>query len=205
MAASSFEKSNLTWQLRMAQQQVGEWWEMQMDQFKNNLSNTSLPLDLENWDIATLALITKVLSGFCFAFLIFKVVQAVWQRLSPYLYTLKFRNQTPELSSKTNKSQQTVTTWLKRSQKFRQQGNYRDACLCLYNAMLQQLNDTNLIPNEPSRTDGEYLDLTHTLPNSSAYRTLLLMHQELCFNQGDISQADFEQCQTAYQQLFRPS
>lgn len=205
MTASSFEKSNITWQLRMLQQQAAEWFEIQIEQFKSNLSATRLPLGLENWDIETLWLITKILSGFCLAFLAFKIVQLVWQRLSPYLYTLKLGNQTDQLPNNKNTSQQSVATWLKRSQKFKQQGNYRDACLCLYNAMLQQLNDTNLIPNEPSRTDGEYLHLTQPLPHSPAYQTLLLIHQELCFNQADISQADFERCQTAYQQLFSQS
>ncbi len=202
MTANSFEKSNINWQLRMLQQQVAQWWELQTDQFKNNLSDTPLPFGLDNWDIETLWWMTKILGGLGLAVILFKIVQVIWQRLSPYLYRFQLRNQTHQLISKNTQSELTVATWLKRSQQFQQKGNYRDACLCLYKAMLQQLNDQGLIPNEPSRTDGEYLHLTQTLPHSQAYRTLLLMHQELCFNQADISQADFEQCQNAYQHLF---
>lgn len=205
MAANSFEKSNINWQLRMLQQQVAQWWELQTDQFKNNLSHTPLPFGLDNLDIETLWWITKILGGLGLAVLLFKIVQVVWQRLSPYLYTFQLRHQTRKLISKNTQSELSVVTWLKRSQKFQQIGNYRDACLCLYKAMLQQLNDQGLIPDEPSRTDGEYLHLTQALPDSQAYRTLLLMHQELCFNQADISQGDFEQCQNAYQHLFNQS
>lgn len=205
MAANSFEKSNINWQLRMLQQQVAQWWELQTDQFKNNLSHAPLPFGLDNLDIETLWLITKILAGLGLAFLLFKIIQVIWQRLSPYLYTFQLHRQIQQSSSKNTQSELTVATWLKRSQKFQQIGNYRDASLCLYKAMLQQLNDGGIIPNEPSRTDGEYLHLTQNLPHSQAYRTLLLMHQELCFNQADISQADFEQCQNAYQHLFSQS
>lgn len=205
MTANSFEKTNINWQLRMLQQQVAQWWELQTDQFKNNLSHAPLPFGLDNLDIETLWLITKILGGLGLAFLLFKIVQGAWQRLSPYLYRFQLQNPTHQLLSKNTQSELTVATWLKRSQKFQQTGNYRDACLCLYKAMLQQLNDRGIIPDEPSRTDGEYLRLTQTFPDSQAYRTLLLIHQELCFNQADISQTDFEQCQNAYQHLFSQS
>jgi hypothetical protein len=41
----------------------------------------------------------------------------------------------------------TIDKLLGRSQKFKQQGNYYQACRYLYLAMLQRLHDSGMIPN----------------------------------------------------------
>ncbi|MGB3204593.1 MAG: DUF4129 domain-containing protein, partial [Crinalium sp.] len=98
-------------------------------------------------------------------------------------------------------SELTVSDWLKRSQTFQRQGNYAEACRCLYMAMLQQLNDSGIVPHQPSRTDGEYLQLIQDLPQYRSYETLLTTHQKACFGNTEIRAVEFEQCQQAYRAI----
>jgi hypothetical protein len=69
-------------------------------------------------------------------------------------------------------------------------------------AMLQRLNDTGIVQHEPSRTDGEYLQLLiQQLPQPRPYQTLLMTHQQLCFSNVEASPSLFEQCQQAYREI----
>jgi hypothetical protein len=68
-------------------------------------------------------------------------------------------------------------------------------------ALLQQLNDNGIALHQPSRTDGEYLRLTQDLPQEQAYELLLLVHEQLCFGDREISQPVFEECQQAYREI----
>jgi hypothetical protein len=67
--------------------------------------------------------------------------------------------------------------------------------------MLQQLNDAGIAPQQPSRTDGEYLQLTQDLPQQQSYQTLLAIHEQLCFGNVEISGSVFEECQEAYREI----
>jgi hypothetical protein len=113
------------------------------------------------------------------------------------------RNQLSESADKarTQNSEVLIANWLQRSQKFQQQGNYREACLCLYKAMLQRLNDTGIVKDQPSRTDGEYLQLVQQLPQPQPYQTLLITHQKLCFSNAEASPSLFDECQQAYREI----
>ncbi|MEG3972103.1 MULTISPECIES: hypothetical protein [unclassified Microcoleus] len=59
------------------------------------------------------------------------------------------------------------------TQKLQQQGKYRQACRCLYMALLQRLNDAGTVVYQPRRTDGEYLQLIQQLPQPVSYETLI--------------------------------
>ncbi len=85
------------------------------------------------------------------------------------------------------------------------QGNYREACRALYLNLLEQLNDQQILPHELSRTDGEYLRALETLVARllPPWQLLLSTHGRLCFSTAEISAADFEQCQQAYNQCIR--
>ncbi|NEQ27810.1 MAG: DUF4129 domain-containing protein, partial [Microcoleus sp. SIO2G3] len=113
------------------------------------------------------------------------------------LQTSQFSPKLPQ----TSVSELSVAGWLERSQKFQQQGNYQEACLCLYRAMLQRLNDAGIAPHQSSRTDGEYLQLIRQLPQPQPYQTLLMTHQQLCFSNTEASPSVFEQCQQAYREI----
>ena len=55
--------------------------------------------------------------------------------------------------------------------------------------------------HQPSRTDGEYLQLIQQLPQPAPYETVIAIHQQLYFGNAEASQSTFEQCQQAYQQI----
>lgn len=198
MSTGSFEKNSLGWQLAYMQQQLGEWWELQTSRFAPNIPNMSLPSWLSS---SLLWTIVKITFWLLLAFVLSWIVVWMMRRLSPYFYSL--RNQWREESEpgKIISRELTIRDWLKQSQKFQQQGNYREACLCLYKAMLQQLNDSGIATHQSSRTDGEYLQLIQQLPKSSPYQILLMTHQQLCFSNIEASLSLLEECQQAYREI----
>ncbi len=198
MPASPFEKNSLGWQLYQLQQRVGEWWELQTSRFVPNVPNASLPSWLKSPLLWTIA---KIAFWVLLAWLLSWAALRIMRRLSPYFYGL--RNQLSESADKARaqNSEVLIANWLQRSQKFQQQGNYREACLCLYRAMLQRLNDTGIAKDQPSRTDGEYLQLVQQLPQPQPYQTLLLTHQELSFSNAEASPSLFDECQQAYREI----
>ena len=199
MPAGSFEKNNWGWQLSQLQQRFGEWWELQTTRFSPDIPNMSVPSWLKS---PLLWLIVKAAFWVLLAFLLCWAAVQVMRSLSPYFYSLRNQlNQSADKATKTSASESSVAGWLQRSQKFQQQGNYREACLCLYMAMLQRLNDTGVAPHQLSRTDGEYLQLIQLLPQPQPYQTLLMTHQELCFSHTEASPSVFEQCQQAYREI----
>lgn len=195
MSMGSFEKNNLGWQLYQLRQRLGEWWELKTSQ---TLSNMSLP----SWITSPiLEKVIKALFWGILGLLVTWLVWQLWQVLHPYLYNLKNQRSQLTNSATTSVRESSVADWLQRSQKFQQQGNYREACICLYRAMLQRLNDRGIAEHQPSRTDGEYLKVVQQLPQSNPYQTLLTIHQQLCFSRAEASPRMFEQCQQAYRDI----
>jgi len=78
---------------------------------------------------------------------------------------------------------------------------YRQACRCLYMALLQRLDDAGTVVYQPSRTDGEYLQLIQQLPQPVPYETLIRIHEQLYFGNTEADASTFEQCQQAYQKI----
>ncbi|MCA1995066.1 MAG: DUF4129 domain-containing protein, partial [Coleofasciculus sp. S288] len=182
MPLSSFEKNSVGWQLAQWRQQIGEWLELKTSQ---TLSNASVPSWLTSPLLWTLV---KVVCWIILGLLLTWAIWQLWQLLRPYFYTLKNKhNQSVAKAIKTSVRELSAAGWLQRSQKLQQQGNYREACLCLYRAMLQRLNDTGIAPHQSSRTDGEYLQLVQQLSQSTPYQTLLMTHQQLCFSNTEAS------------------
>jgi hypothetical protein len=201
MSTSPFEKSNFGWQLGQIVQRMGEWWELQTSRFKPKIPNTSLPDWLNSpifWTIVNAAFWVVL------ALLLSWTALQIMRRLSPYFYSLTNQIKQSADNTKLLDKDLSIARWLQQAQKFQQQGNYREACLCLYKAMLQRLNDSGVAPHQPSRTDGEYLQLVQQLPQSQPYQTLLMTHQELCFSNTEASPSLFEQCQQAYREIEAP-
>ncbi|MGK7874926.1 MAG: DUF4129 domain-containing protein [Xenococcaceae cyanobacterium] len=199
MSAGSFEKNNLGWQLYQLGQRIGEWWELQTYKVADNIPD--IP-GLSWLDSEIFWMIAKVVFWLILALLLIWAALQIIGLVSPYLYTLRNKlSQAVERETKTAVKELSVTGWLGRSRKFQQQGNYREACLCLYMATLQRLNDSGIAPHQPSRTDGEYLQLIQQLPQPIPYQTLLLTHQQLCFGNAEASPSVFEECQEAYREI----
>lgn len=195
MSESSFEKTNFGWQLAQSQQRFLEWWELKTAQ---NMPNVELP----SWfDSPILRAIAKAAFWVILALLAVWASWQIWQLLRFYVHNFKKRNQQTDISAKPTIEDSSVAEWFLRSQKLQQQGKYRQACRCLYMAALQRLNDAGTVVHQPSRTDGEYLQLIQQLPQPAPYETVIAIHQQLYFGNAEASQSTFEQCQQAYQQI----
>jgi hypothetical protein len=192
VSSGTFETTNFGWQLQQLQQRLSEGLERFFA--RSNPTNTIFP----NWQIPI-----WLQTGVFWLLVLGLVGWASWQlyqSLRPYMGVLRSFNSG---SAPAPAPRDTLSTadWLARSRRAHQQGNDREACRLLYMAALQQLHETGLIPQEPSRTDGEYLRLTQDLPSASAYRTLLRVHERICFSDAAISAELFDRCWQAYREI----
>ncbi len=94
-----------------------------------------------------------------------------------------------------------VTSWLDQAQQQQQAQQYGLACRSLYFAMLLKLDEAEIIPQRPSRTDREYLYLTQDLPQPDASQLLLETHERLCFSRASASEDLFQHCLGAFQKI----
>jgi hypothetical protein len=194
LASGTFQKNSLDWQIQLFQRRVSEWLEWLLS---NPSDSTDSSWQLPEW----------VLEAVFWIMVVGVVGWAGWQLyklLYPYIAPY-FAAQPQTLSDRSphyiQASALTTAEWLKRSQLAQQQGNYREACRALYMATLQRLNDTNLIQQEPSRTDGEYLTLSQGLNPPSAYQLLIQTHERLYFSGADISREVYDRCWQAYGEI----
>ena len=188
------EKNSIGWQLSQFLQQLGEWLELQTTRLNKNIPQ--LPEGIPSWLVEGLKAIAWIVA---FALLLW-LGRYMWRRLEPYLMGLRTRRTVGRnTTSKTN--DMAVEAWLKRSQTYFSQGNYREACRCLYMATLQLLHERAIARHQPSRTDREYLQLVQQLPQFQSYRTLIATHEQLCFSNREVLSETFERCQQAYRDI----
>ncbi|PSM46887.1 hypothetical protein C7Y66_22655 [Chroococcidiopsis sp. CCALA 051] len=196
MKEGEFEKNSIGWQLSQLQQQVGEWLELQTMRLNKNIPQ--LPESIPSWLVEGLKAIAWIVA----IALLLWLVRYVWRRLEPYFIELRTRRVVGrKTTAKT--SEMPVEAWLRRSQAYFHQGDYREACRCLYMATLQLLHERAIARHQPSRTDREYLQLVQQLPQFQSYRTLITTHEQLCFSDGEVLSETFERCQQAYRDIAR--
>ncbi|MBW4558353.1 MAG: DUF4129 domain-containing protein [Trichormus sp. ATA11-4-KO1] len=198
MSTDTFETTSWSWQLSQFQQQVGEWLEYQSYRFQQVLPELS-PGSISPWLVDLLKFLFWLVLG------LFLVVVGwrLWREFSPYVYSwLAGRGSFDNAGGKTHVSDLSVAVWWERSQALYRQGNYREACRCLYSAILQHLHDTQVIPHQFSRTDGEYLRLLRSSVSLiQPYETLITTHERLCFGNAEILPENYQQCQQAYREI----
>ncbi|NJR38293.1 MAG: DUF4129 domain-containing protein [Leptolyngbyaceae cyanobacterium CSU_1_4] len=199
MASGTFEKSSADWWIQQQQQQVGEGIEAWFSGFR--LGN----LGTEDWTLPA-----WFLQGFFWAVIGGLGAGLGWQLyqiLKPYgaSFLRRDSSRSPSLSTSVQPS---AADWLERSRHAQQQGNYREACRSLYMASLHHLSDRNLIRQQESRTDGEYLSLILQIDppqnRSNSYQLLIRTHERLCFSDASPSAETFERCWQAYQEIQNP-
>jgi hypothetical protein len=196
MAAGSFEKNSVVWQIQQIQRQIGEWWELQSSRLALNVNLPSPSWDWINWSL--LWEITKAILILLLVVLIIWAAWQIWQLLSPTLSRLG--EQASDRTFNPTEKELSLADWVRRSQQFQQQGNYYQAIRCLYLATLQRLSDRKIALHQISRTDGEYLQIIQQLPRSQPYQFLLATHQQLCFGNGQASLPLLEEYQQAYRE-----
>lgn len=200
-ATEDFAKTSWGWQLSQFQQQVGEWIEFQLSRLRSPFSDINPQWSL---DIPWLVDLIKALVWLLIIVILAWLVWQLWRVLEPYLYSWRQQKIERAIAHNTQLIQSSVQNWVKRSQIYFTQGNIKEACRCLYQAMLQRLHDTGIAPHQASRTDGEYQQLLDSLPKSPAYQTLIATHEQICFGSAEVSLDNFEQCQQAYREISEP-
>jgi Domain of unknown function (DUF4129) len=171
--STAAEKTSWRWQLEQLQQQVGEWIEVKLRSNDRDLNLDIFPPWLGP---LLIRLVWLILAGLAI-WIGYRIIYPYWQRWV----------------ARNNQSKLTLDRSLERV--------YTQASRWLYLAMLQRLNDAQLIPHQFSRTDREYLHLLRTIPIVNIGETLVSIHEQLHFGDRDISSADFERCQQAYRQI----
>ncbi|MEA5619699.1 DUF4129 domain-containing protein [Cronbergia sp. UHCC 0137] len=200
MSTDAFEKTSWSWQFYLFQQQVGQWLEYQFSRFERVLPELPSGWSISPWVADLLKLLFWLVLG------LFLVVISwrLWQEFSPYLYSWLAGLENSHVSQrKVDSGESSISFLLTRGHEFYLQGDYREACRYVYLAMLQQLHERAIALQQPSRTDGEYLQLLNSIVSPiQGYETLITIHEQLCFNNTDILPENYQQCQQAYRELF---
>lgn len=198
MSDTIFKQNSLVWRSHLLQQRIQEWWELQSSRLADNTPDVPI-LDL---DAEWLRLVVKFLLWSITAAILVWLTWQLWLLFRPYIRTWqKQQQQSRQLSNQQTVIELSIDEWLERSQDFQKQRDYRQAIFCLYQAMLQQLSDRDIIPNLSSRTDREYLKLIQQsqISPSQSYQLLLNTHEQLCFTNQDPDESLWQQCQQAFQ------
>ncbi|MBD2165399.1 DUF4129 domain-containing protein [Calothrix membranacea FACHB-236] len=199
MPTESFEKNSWDWQLSQMQQQVGEWIEYQFSRLES-----ALPQLPPGWSISPwLSELLKFLFWLILGLFVVWLLWLLWREFGPYIYSWLTRRGNQHISRTTiTATELSVPLWLARSQEYYRQGNYPEACRCLYMAILQRLHDSNVINHKSSRTDGEYLQLLRSsITPIQPYETLITTHEQLCFGDEEILPENYEHCQQAFREI----
>ena len=196
MKTATYEKSNVFWQLHQTWMRFEEWLEQQFSVPRGQVPDLVFP----DWLPNLLAQLARIGFWLVVALLVILLGGMIWRIVQGYggngFWSGSFR---PKSQAKVE--QLTALQWWERSQQHARNREWGEACRCLYFGMLQQLHDRQIIPQQSSRTDGEYRQLTQTLSPAAAYEQLLATHEQVCFSQAMITHQDFEQCQQSFQQI----
>ncbi|TVQ21965.1 MAG: DUF4129 domain-containing protein [Leptolyngbya sp. DLM2.Bin15] len=191
-----YQDTSLGWQAQQATQQFSEWIEAQWSAVQPDAAMPQVtPPD---WLLRTLFI---MIIGGLLGWLGWQLYREFAPQIQAWLGQEAGRRrparppQTPVYSAE---------TWVRQARQAQQAGDYREACRCLYMAMLSQLSAQDIIRLEASRTDGEYRALLLTMADPAPYYLLLAIHEQLCFSSQGISAAEWERCWAAYQDLPSP-
>jgi Domain of unknown function (DUF4129) len=186
-----FQKTSWQWQLEQIQQRLGEWI---MAKLRFGSPKQVLP----PWLISAISYLLWFLLFAGLAWIVYLIINRYGKQLG-------FRRRRPGEPELKPAKQYTLAELLGKSQQFQSQKNYGEACRYLYLAMLQRLNDANLVPHQISRTDREYAKILNHLPGMAPInnqgKILLQTHEQLQFADRTITAEGFDSCQQAYTQL----
>jgi Domain of unknown function (DUF4129) len=187
----SAEKTSWRWQLEQQQQQLGEWIEVKL-----RSNDRDLQLDIfPPW-------LGDLLVRLTWLVLLGLVLWFGYRVIYPYLQNwIDQQNRSNSAPSSAPVKVFTVSELLAKSQQFQRDGDYTQASRWLYLAMLQRLNDADLIPHQFSRTDRQYLQLLRAIPIIDVGEVLVSIHEQLHFGNRQIEIEDFDRCQQAYRQI----
>lgn len=203
MSANAYETDSLNWQVRQGTQRLSEWIEYQTAQWTIDL-DIDLP-DLPNW-----AWPEEIGQGIFWLLVVAGSIWLSWcltRGIAPYFQ--RWLDAKQDWTTALSQAAPTASThspqyWFRQAQVQARQGNYRDACLALYQATIQRLNDSQTLPHDPSRTDGEYLQQLAPGPRFRPYQLLFHTHERLTFSPEAASAETFQRCRRAYEEIQKP-
>ncbi len=202
--AAEFERSNAGWRASLQAQEwtegweyqwqrLGDWWEqLWPDRPPQEVPDWSWNFGFRHWSDFWAGLVVMVILGLGF-WALYRVLRQYW-RLAPL-----YRGRVPQASPLAQS--QTVADWLAQARQAQQRGQYGLACQALYQATLQHLHNRELLPQQSSRTDGEYLAALRQQPQAIAYQVVIQTHEQLAFGEAIASEATWSRCQAAYQNI----
>ncbi|MEM8639419.1 MAG: DUF4129 domain-containing protein [Cyanobacteria bacterium P01_G01_bin.54] len=190
-----FAKDSWAWRLDLALRRLGEWWQAL---WQSNTPRFNSPNEAPSgW-----ADFWRFLGDAIWFILILSLsiwgLWALWRLARPYW---RLWQEARPVTATAQPSRQSPSQWQQQAQQYQRQGNYTQACLCLYFGMLQHLHDQGQVPHQASRTDGEYHRALAEQPHSTPYYTLLTVHQRLKFANAPATQELLDRCLAAYAQL----
>lgn len=196
----SVQTNSLGWQISLLQQRISEQWELMTSKLAENVPDFPFPSGIDTPLVITTA---RVLFWLMVAALLIRISLKFQRWLKIYLKSRSLKSKQLGIFSSVNsaRSRTTIEQWINQAQKWQKQGKYRQACQCLYQAMLQQLHDQGIASHQASRTDGEYRKIIETFSQPQPYQQLIDIHQELCFGNLSPSLSLLETCWSAYQEI----
>ena len=195
LTSGSFQKDSWGWRWHKLSQRMGEWLDFQPSHGETEVPDS---LGALNW-----SWIAQIIGWVAIALL---AIFLLWQLLKglPGGRFQKFRKLSKDSSASTAnhpKLSLSLNQWRSRSRQFQQQGNYRQACRCLYMAMLRQLHEKGMVSENPAFTDGDYRLAIANFPNPQPYTLLLQIHERHQFAHSEATLEDWQACQQAYRQI----
>ena len=203
MLALTYQQNSFSWRIELLKQRLGEWWELLIIKLEKSLPD-SPKWDWNKLDQEGLKQLIKLMFWSIVAALAIWLTWQLWLWLRPhYLRWLRSRQQLSNLDYPKTRPTLSTNQWVIKSREYQKQRDYRQAIFCLYQAMIQQLSDRQIINNSPSRTDGEYISSINqlNLNQVNAYELLLSTHEKLCFSRQVASKNLWDECQRAFQNL----
>jgi len=195
MSAGSFRQNGVGWRINLIKQRFSEWLEYRLSRLDLDGNAEFSPIW---WQIIKFFLWSLI------AVLLVWITWQLWLLLRPYWKRWQRSSDRNSVSTPQPQAiQLSAADWIERSQSARIEGNYRQAIFCLYQAMLQLLDERDIIPTKKSFTDREYQRSLQSMQISplQPYELLLSIHQRLCFSNAEATQNMFEECRQAYQQI----
>lgn len=195
-AMATYQKSNLSWQLQLLNQNLREWLAWQRDRLWGQAPDFDLP-QIDHWQWWEGFLLHSLLwVVIALAIAVIGLNYKTWRH-----YWLQFQGLSRQATPVAPPA--SIQQWGNLAQAAAQQGHYAQACRYLYLATLQTLHDRHLIDQSPARTDREYTSLVEGLPASGAYQTIFNLHQKLCFGSGTASPQLFKRFEQAFDLIRR--
>ncbi len=198
-----FQDNGIGWQIFKANQRFWEWLE--------RVLTSDRPASSEAPDWVWSEILSQIVIRFFQGVTLILLVWILWQLaliLWPQLRRFQFRGMRSSRSSSASFSSHSLQDWWQMAQVAREQGDHAEACRCLYLALLRHLHDHQILPELPSRTDGEYIRglLAQQIQPLSPYELLIRTHETLCFDRSvDLSTTTVDRCFQALAQITQPS